>query len=83
MKVWITKYALTEGIRELDVVEDGNGMVHAGINPPFYFHEGDFYPTKDEAIAAANIMREKKIANLLKQIEKLKQKTFYVIGAKS
>lgn len=81
MKVWITKYALTSGIEEME----------AEYNPQFpqtvsrtggstwdYFHsEGkNWHRTKEGAIARAEAMRFKKIASLNKSLRKLEKLKF-------
>lgn len=83
MKVWITKYALTQGIIEADckrLYEDGwgtllwidkKGFKHNDFMPPH-----SFTLNKYDAIARGEEMRKKKIANLKKQIEKLEKLKF-------
>lgn len=76
MKVWITKYALTTGIYEIEaeITENGSAYdMHASL-PTFYCKEGkDWHRTKEDAIQRAEAMRQKKIASLKKQIEKLEK----------
>jgi hypothetical protein len=85
-KVWITKYALTQGIHEvgvrecLDVRPDGD-MVERDPPSSFggicYHGKGrDWHETKEGAIACADEMRRKKIASLKKQIAKLEKINF-------
>ena len=79
MKVWITKYALTQGIIEtegevsvdLPDILDAKGIVN-------YLHgEGkEWHRTKESAIQKAEEMRQKKIASRTKQIEKLEEMRF-------
>jgi len=76
MKVWVTKYALTEGIRELDVeiYEDTLSIVsYRGGYLVEYFHgEGkDWHKTEDAAKTRAEQMRVKKIQALKKSITRL------------
>lgn len=79
MKVWITKYALTRGVFEMEVKsqsEDGTA-VYGKSWDDYYRGEGrEWHRTKVSAIKKAEEMRQKKIASLLKQIEKLKQMKF-------
>lgn len=83
MKVFITKYALTNGIGEVSggisdtcptmfVSKTTNGLVSG------YFHcEGrEWHRTREAAIAKAESMRLVKIASLVKQIERLKKLDF-------
>jgi len=80
MKVWITKWALTQGIFEAEVEEcDTEGMVAqkpdgGGLcNMATYYHgEGkEWHRTRESAVARAEAMRQKKIANVKKQLKKL------------
>lgn len=82
MKVWITKYALTQGIR---VVE--NAKHCADISPNMiavrhsgglteHFHGTDWHRTKEAAVEKATIMRYAKIMSLKRQIAKLESLKF-------
>ena len=75
MKVWITKYALTRGIFELEVDSCGIDVVN-GKESLYPYFEGDWRKTKEEAVLRANCMREQKIKSLKKQIEKLEKMKF-------
>jgi hypothetical protein len=81
MKAYITQYALTQGILEMEgevcdggkvfaASLDGGSIVHS------YFHRGHWHLTKKEAIYAAANMRGRKIASLKKQIQKLESLKF-------
>lgn len=87
MKVWITKYALTDGILEGEALEKhcvfGFGMIKSEAkyfcrskNGDQYLDIGDFCCTYESAIQKAEEMRQKKIASLKKQIEKLEGMRF-------
>ena len=79
MKVWITKYALTQGVYRCDVetFDDSPRMVKdAGSMVPMYYHGNDWHETSDEAVAKAEKMRAAKIASLEKQIAKLRRLDF-------
>ena len=80
MKVWITKYALTDGIIENDaeVCIDTDATGNMIVCDRVYFHgEGrEWHRTKESAIQKAEEMRQKKIASLKKQIEKLEGMKF-------
>lgn len=81
MKVWITKYALTTGIFEMtaEITEHGSAYDMHSSFPTYYHGEGkEWHKTKESAIARAEEMRQKKIASLKKQIEKLEGIKFYV-----
>lgn len=70
MKVFATKFALTRGIKEIDVELTSNvNMVR--YDKWLYLHKGEFFNTKKEAIADAERRRERKIKSLRAQIEKL------------
>lgn len=78
IKVYITKYCLTEGIFEIEgeLVADINMIRHQapGIITTYYSKE-DWHTTYESAVKKANEMRLKKISSLQKQIDKL-QKPF-------
>lgn len=80
MKVYITKYALTQGIFEAEAEEcpGFKGMIEiSGEYPEYYHGEGkDWHRTKAGAVKRAEEMREKKILSLQKQIERLKNLKF-------
>lgn len=81
-KVYITKYALTEGITERELVKgfDSGGMIAVewpgAVNNVMYFHGRDWYNTRVAAVGRANEMRKKKIASLRKSITKLEALAF-------
>lgn len=79
MKVYITKYALTQGIieKEVELNTISNNMVsehksayHQSYHKPFW------YLTKEEAIAHAEILRKRKIESLKKSITKIEKLKF-------
>lgn len=84
IKVWITKYALTQGIydAEVEICEESDpsgDMVHAGgaWGGSYYHGKGrDWHETKAGAVTKANEMRLKKISALKKQIAKLEAMRF-------
>jgi hypothetical protein len=80
MKVWITKYALTTGIFEVEVRDVENGMVahkQQGCYDIYYHGQGnEWHLNVESAIAKAEDMRKKKIAALKKQIAKLEKADF-------
>ena len=88
MKVWITKYALTSGIEEIDSDKvsrlsiDDCGYLTFVRSKVGYCMEGytknDYKLDKDSAVAKAEEMRQKKIESLKKQIEKLERMRFDV-----
>lgn len=79
MKVWITRYALTTGITEVEAEDCGDDMIRVreGSGFLFYHKEGrDWHRTKESAVAKAEEMRQKKITSLKKQIDKLEKMRF-------
>ena len=76
---YVTKYALTKGILEMQVEETSQpGMVKALIGSGWYFHgEGrDWHRTFEAAQGRAKDMRIRKIEALKYQIERLEWQTF-------
>lgn len=81
MKVWVTKYALTDGIIEADGEPYGLEWFSASWDNGDKcndFEQGEWFDTKERAIQKAEEMRQKKIASLKKQIEKLEGMMFDV-----
>ena len=79
MKVWITKYALFSGIREIEAEDRGRGLISdAPMNPRFISHYSgrEWHCTEAAAKVRAEEMRVAKIASLRKQIAKLEKLTF-------
>ena len=79
MKVWITKYALTDGIIEVDSEQDRlthRFVVTEGAFKNEWFNRTDCFTSRSSAIKKAEEMRQKKIASLKKQIEKLERMRF-------
>lgn len=80
MKVWITKYALSRGIIEADgefTSSDSVSILNRDLPlPTHWFYKGDWHSDKESAIKKAEEMRQKKIENLKKQIQKLEEMRF-------
>lgn len=76
MKIWNSKYALTEGLIEQEVEEVGDSMVKVG--PLQYLHgEGrEWHRTRESAAARAEAMRRAKIASVRKQLARLEALRF-------
>jgi len=81
-KVYITKYALSGGIIEMEAEIHECDWGKKGIsvwgkfkNYTTGFYNNDFWLTPEEAIADAENRRVKKIASLKKQIAKLEKLT--------
>lgn len=73
---YITKYALTIGILEVE------GVVRHSISPKMFAwnnqtaHGKDWHRTRELAVARAEEMRKKKIASLKQRIEQLENLAF-------
>ena len=79
MKVWITKYALTDGIIKVEAEQDKltyGFVVTEGAFKNEWFNRTDCFTSRSSAIKKAEEMRQKKIASLKKQIEKLERMRF-------
>ena len=82
MKAFVTKYALTSGILEVEAAvcdKVDSDTIKARAYPyvlPTYFHKGDWFITREDAVAKAKKMRLNKIKSLKKQIEKLEKLKF-------
>ncbi len=83
MKVWITKYALTTGISEIEAeICTGSSTemikeIRSGCYPVYYHGKGrDWHETLEGAKVKAESMRIKQIKTLEKKIAKLKKMTF-------
>lgn len=75
---YITKYALTAGVREAILQEDDTpGMVRqVGAGYHVYYHGKDWHRTREDAIKRAEEMREAKIKSLRKSLAKLEALNF-------
>lgn len=73
---WVTKYALTAGIREVEgeVVSFSSGstmLTYTYHGVRYNAHNNDFCMTEEEAKAKAEEMRASKLKSLDKQIKKI------------
>lgn len=78
MKVWVTKYALTQGIEEVEAEKSlyGNGVIILGDYGHAFYKHGEYATSYEEAIKQAEVLREKKIKSLKKQLDKVKNLKF-------
>jgi hypothetical protein len=80
MKVWITKYALSKGIYEVEAraCDDAPGMIQQTKpqNIWGYFHKPDWHTSRADANERAEVMRQAKVKSLHKQIKKLEALEF-------
>ena len=78
-KVFITRYALTSGIKEVETEIHKSNFKDSSVRDSaysFYYIGKDAFLDKSEALNKAEGMRKKKIASLRKQIEKLEKLSF-------
>ena len=77
MKVYITKYALTKGIEEMDTTgPEGDLAVRDAVLYHRVYRPPNWHWVRASAVARAEQMRLKKIASLRKQIAKLEKLRF-------
>jgi hypothetical protein len=84
VKVWITKYALSQGIYSTDAeicTDISDKMISVKEKGSYYdqcFHKPDWYETMKEALEQAEKMKQRKIASLKKQVKKLESLKFEI-----
>jgi len=87
MKVWVTKYALTEGILELEAqdthplkigiwVRYAETSANAGFGTYLYGEGKEWHRTREAAVKRAEEMRQAKIKSVRKQLAKLEEMRF-------
>lgn len=76
MKVYITKYAFTQGIYEVDVRQSSATRVTATRSVMENYHYSEWHLTRAEAEQQAEKMRLAKIKSLEKQLDKLRRLSF-------
>lgn len=81
--VWITKYALTQGILKMDAeICEGPGlkgtMIQTKSRFPTYFHKPFWHTTPEEAVNHARLLQEKAAKSLAKKLVKLTKMRFVV-----
>lgn len=76
MKIFVTKYALTKGILELECEIIDGKLAKTIETYPQYFKESEWFYNEEFAIKCANKMKINKIASLERQITKLKKIQF-------
>jgi len=69
MKVYITRYALTRGIEEIEVKPNDEKSVRTKDFE--YFYKPDWHETLEDAFAQAKVMVNKKELSLKKQLRNL------------
>lgn len=82
--IWVTKYALTQGIIKTTARYCGEGMMAFRVSDDATIdslaHGNDWHWTRESAVARAEEMRKGKIASLKKQIASLEKRVFLVTG---
>lgn len=80
---YVTKHALTNGIKEMDAASfsQGDKRVYGKLTPDDYIAQGfdigaEAFTTRDEALVNAEQRRLRKIDSLKRQIAKLEKLTF-------
>ncbi|MCL1655458.1 hypothetical protein M2T79_02535 [Elizabethkingia miricola] len=74
--VYVTKYALTKGILEMECLLVSNNMIKTTNKYSQYFHLNEWFLSKEDAIKKAEQMRDKKLESLNKQVNKLTKLNF-------
>jgi hypothetical protein len=82
---WLTKYALSTGIEKVTTsganTEKGSHVRVSGRAWGLYKVGTDLQSTREEAVAVAEQMRQKKVASVKKQLAKLEKMNFAEGGA--
>lgn len=76
MKIWNSKYALTEGLIEQEGEEVGDSMVQVGSSQYLHGEGKEWHRTRESAAARAEVMRKAKIASVRKQLARLEAMRF-------
>lgn len=76
MKIWNSKYALTEGLIEQDGEEVGDSMVKVGSLQYLHGEGREWHRTRESAVIRAEAMRKAKIASVRKQLARLEALRF-------
>jgi len=84
MRVWLAKYALTQGVFPIDVEPLGGPLADDKYIPTngkyrlytYYKMGRDIFETRKAAVARANDMRDRKIKSLEKQLTRLRKLNF-------
>lgn len=83
MKIYITKYALTTGIKEIDIENRSvtNDTIYFCNNSNYYQHYrgNDWHTTLESAILRAKDMKKRKIKSLEKTLERIKNLEIEVV----
>ena len=83
MKIWITKYALSQGIFTLDLRIEGTMACGTGWGEVFHGENRQWCRTAAAAVCRANDMRNAKLESLGRQAAKLKTLDFAMQAKKN
>ncbi len=76
-KVWISKFALTKGVYEIEVESTSiDAIVKTTDRYPSYFLERQYHLTREEAVEQARKMQDAKLKSLEKQMNKISKLNF-------
>lgn len=76
MKIWISQYALSEGVIETEGEPRQISLVLLNSGRYVYGEGRNWHRTREDAVARAEEMRKKKIYSLRKQLERLEALCF-------
>lgn len=85
MKVFVIKYAMEKGIKEIEVMQNKNDpeiVIEYDGNYQIHYNKGEWYKTMSEAIKAVETLRMEKIASIGKQLQKIQNICFTADGKK-
>ena len=75
MTMYITKYALSSGVFQIEKLEVDDGMLVAacteGLNRRVYFHKPYWHETEEEAMNQVRLMVSRRRKSIQKELEKL------------
>lgn len=74
--IYVTKYALTEGVLRIDAEIDPDGRANAGQH--MAFRPSEYAQTESYAAEQFDNLRKRKIASLNKQLKKLESMKFKI-----
>ena len=78
MKIWISKYALTEGLIEKEGDDMGDSIMKVGSMQYLHGEGREWHRTRESAAARAEVMRKAKIVSVRKQLARLEAMRFDV-----
>lgn len=77
MKAWVTRYCLTRGILEVEVVRISEGFLYykdpSGLNGVSMAATGNWEQTLEQALGAAEAARQRRILLVQRQLARLKK----------